>query len=153
MYYTHAVYIMQILLWGQPPNKKLVTPLLHAAFLQHSVQTVPRASGRSHPCDALDFSPTFSHASGKKASSVSFKVPGPSKGVKFQPPGLFLAVKGLKFQTLGRFRSGQGTILQNKLDVVVDDYSSEIILTPVTPTCFLCHHHRFPVAPPETPET
>ena len=31
-------------------------------------------------------------------------IPGPSKGVKFQPPGPFLAVKGLKFQTLGGFR-------------------------------------------------
>ena len=28
----------------------------------------------------------------------------PSKGVKFQPPGLFLVVKGLKFQTLGGFK-------------------------------------------------
>ena len=31
-------------------------------------------------------------------------VPRPSKDVKFQPPGLFLVVKGLKFQTLGGFR-------------------------------------------------
>ena len=28
----------------------------------------------------------------------------PSKGVKFQPPGLILVVKGPKFQTLGGFR-------------------------------------------------
>ena len=31
-------------------------------------------------------------------------IPRPSKGVKFQPPGVFLVVKGLKFQTLGGFR-------------------------------------------------
>jgi len=30
-------------------------------------------------------------------------IPRPSNGVKFQPPGLFLVVKGLKFQTLGGF--------------------------------------------------
>ena len=30
-------------------------------------------------------------------------IPRPSKGVKFQPLGLFLVVKGLKFQTLGGF--------------------------------------------------
>ena len=28
----------------------------------------------------------------------------PSKGIKFQPPGLFLVVKGHKFHTLGGFR-------------------------------------------------
>jgi len=28
----------------------------------------------------------------------------PSKGVKFQPPGLLLVVKGFKNQTLGGFR-------------------------------------------------
>ena len=38
------------------------------------------------------------------ATYHSYCIPGPSKGVKFQPPGLFLTVKGLKFQTLGRFR-------------------------------------------------
>ena len=27
-------------------------------------------------------------------------IPGPAKGVKFQPPRLFLVLKGLKFQTL-----------------------------------------------------
>ena len=32
--------------------------------------------------------------------------PKPSKGVKFQPPGLFLVVKGLKFHTLEGFRFG-----------------------------------------------
>ncbi len=31
-------------------------------------------------------------------------IPRPSKGVKFQPPGLFLVVKGPKYQTLGGFR-------------------------------------------------
>ena len=30
--------------------------------------------------------------------------PSKFKGVKFQPPGLFLVIKGLKFQTLGGFR-------------------------------------------------
>ena len=30
-------------------------------------------------------------------------IPRPSNGVKFEPPGLFLVVKGLKFQTLGGF--------------------------------------------------
>ena len=34
-------------------------------------------------------------------------IPRPSKGVKFQPPGLFMVlkvIKGLKFQTIGGFR-------------------------------------------------
>ena len=33
-----------------------------------------------------------------------YHVPRPSEDVKFQAPGLFLVVKGLKFQTLGGFR-------------------------------------------------
>ena len=33
-----------------------------------------------------------------------FMGPIPSKGVKFQPLGLFLVLKGLQFQTLGGFR-------------------------------------------------
>ena len=32
-------------------------------------------------------------------------IPRPSKGIKFQPPGLFLVVKGHKFHTLGGFRA------------------------------------------------
>ena len=31
-------------------------------------------------------------------------IPRPSKGVNFQPLGLFLVVKGLNFHTLGGFR-------------------------------------------------
>ena len=37
-------------------------------------------------------------------SSNFYYMPGPSKGVKYRPPGLFLVVNGLKFQTLGIFR-------------------------------------------------
>ena len=39
-----------------------------------------------------------------KRHHLEIPLPRPSKGVKFQPPGLFLVVKGLKFQTLGGFR-------------------------------------------------
>ena len=37
--------------------------------------------------------------------------PRPSKGIKFQPPGLFLVIKGYKFHTVGGFR--QVTSVQN----------------------------------------
>ena len=39
-----------------------------------------------------------------KVLKIERYVPESSKGVKFQPPGLFLVVKGLKFQTIGGFR-------------------------------------------------
>ena len=35
---------------------------------------------------------------------ILWHIPISSKGVKFHPPGLFLVLKGLKFQTLGGFR-------------------------------------------------
>ena len=46
------------------------------------------------------------------------QIPGPRpfKGVKFQPPGLFLVVQGPRFQTLGGFR-------HMKLGLVVSSHS------------------------------
>ena len=41
-------------------------------------------------------------------SGVNIYIPRLSKGVKFQVPGRFLVVKGLKFQTLGGFRYMNG---------------------------------------------
>ena len=32
--------------------------------------------------------------------NIYIYMPGPAKGVKFQPPRLFLVLKGIKFQTL-----------------------------------------------------
>ena len=39
-----------------------------------------------------------------KEKKIYIYIPRPSKGVKFQPLGLFLVFKGLKFHTLGGFR-------------------------------------------------
>ncbi len=44
------------------------------------------------------------HSNINLSLSLYIYLPGPSKGVKFQPPGLCLVVKGPKFQTLGGFR-------------------------------------------------
>ena len=39
-----------------------------------------------------------------QVDKIYIYIPRPSKGIKFQPPGLFLVVKGHKFHTLGGFR-------------------------------------------------
>ena len=49
--------------------------------------------------------------------SVTYVTPRPSKGVKIQPPGLFLMVKGLEFQTLGGFRQLNVSLLKPSLFV------------------------------------
>ena len=56
-------------------------------------------------------------------------IPRPSKGIKFQPPGLFLVVKKHKFHTLGGFR-----FMFFKEYIFINMYSKYVFLVSIVNT-------------------